>query len=161
MAEGRDPYRILQVDPGADAEVIAAAFRVLARKLHPDSGSADAARMAELNWAYGLLRDRDSRARYDRDRRLGRTEPARPPAAPTRRDGVGRSPDSGVGGARLDFGRYSGWTLREVARRDLDYLRWLSRHSSGAPLREEISALLWELDPDAARAAHRAGRNRR
>ncbi len=52
-----------------------------------------------------------------------------------------------AGSARLDFGRYQGWTLREVARGDLNYLRWLSRHASGARHREEIAILLREFEP--------------
>ena len=47
-----DPYKTLQVDPEAEDEVIAAAYRRLARKYHPDSaGGTDAgavARMAAL-----------------------------------------------------------------------------------------------------------------
>ncbi len=31
-----DPYKILQVDPEAEDEVIVAAYRRLARKYHPD-----------------------------------------------------------------------------------------------------------------------------
>jgi curved DNA-binding protein CbpA len=38
--ERRDPYRILNVTPGADPDVIRAAYRVLARKLHPDGKAA-------------------------------------------------------------------------------------------------------------------------
>ena len=43
---------------------------------------------------------------------------------------------------RLDFGRYQGWTLREVVQRDPDYLDWLRRHPSGARYREAIDILL-------------------
>jgi len=28
----------------------------------------------------------------------------------------------------LDFGRYRGWTLAQVARQDRDFLEWLQRH---------------------------------
>lgn len=59
------------------------------------------------------------------------------------------SPDS----SQLDFGRYAGWTLRDLARQDPDYLRWLSRHSSGLRYRQEILRLL----PDAGNV----GRDRR
>ena len=38
MVERRDPYRILQVQPDADPDVMRAAYRVLARKVHPDAG---------------------------------------------------------------------------------------------------------------------------
>jgi hypothetical protein len=46
------------------------------------------------------------------------------------------------GETRLDFGRYAGWRLADVARSDADYLRWLSRHSAGVRFREQIRALL-------------------
>ena len=47
----------------------------------------------------------------------------------------------------LNFGRYAGMTLKQVARQDPDYLRWLSRHSSGIRYRNAIEAVL----PDARR----------
>lgn len=144
----RDLYHVLQVDPAADPDVIAAAFRVLARKLHPDQGGPDASRMAELNHAYGVLRDPSARTAYDRERRGMIAAPATSrsaaPAGARRMDGP-------HGDARLDFGRYEGWTLREVARRDIDYLRWLSRHASGARHRPEIAVLLREFQPPKAR----------
>ena len=34
-----DPYKTLQVDPEAEDEVIAAAYRRLARKYHPDANA--------------------------------------------------------------------------------------------------------------------------
>ena len=135
MAE-RDAYRVLHVDPAADADVIAAAYRVLARKLHPDTGGDDAALMAELTRAYALLRDPARRAAYDRERRGGAPTTVAP--VPARADGAAPA------GSQLDFGRYAGWTLAEVARRDPDYLRWLSRHASGARFRLEIARLLGE-----------------
>ena len=51
-----DPYKVLQVDPEAEDEVIAAAYRRLARKYHPDVGGGPeaAARMTALNAAYTL-----------------------------------------------------------------------------------------------------------
>lgn len=140
----RDLYQVLQVDPAAEADVIAAAYRVLARKLHPDRAAREGERMIELNRAYAILRDPSSRARYDRDRALGIQQPIPVPEP----DGVRyTAPTAG----RLDFGRYEGWTLRDVARRDPDYLRWLSRHASGARHRAEIEALLRELEPPKSR----------
>ncbi len=52
--------------------------------------------------------------------------------------------------SRLDFGRYAGWSLRDLARHDPDYLRWLSRHSSGLRYRSEISRLM-PKDPEVGR----------
>jgi hypothetical protein len=43
---------------------------------------------------------------------------------------------------RLDFGRYAGSTLEELARVDPDYLRWLERHPSGVRYRAEIHRVL-------------------
>lgn len=62
----KDYYRILQVHPQAEEEVIQAAYRRLARKYHPDaSGGDDDAAMQELNEAYAVLSDPVQRAEYD------------------------------------------------------------------------------------------------
>ncbi|MDQ2941680.1 MAG: DnaJ domain-containing protein [Chloroflexota bacterium] len=153
MQPRRDAYLILQVDPSAHPDVIQAAYRVLARQLHPDGaaesdavGGAGHRKMSDLNWAYTVLKDSERRAAYDRERRIGVVR-SRSVASPEPGD-TAQSPDvtggvaGGMPGGTLDFGRYSGWRLRDVARRDLDYLRWLSRHGSGAPHREEIRQLL-------------------
>jgi DnaJ-class molecular chaperone len=65
-----DYYRVLQVDPDAEPEVIAAAYRKLAAKYHPDVNSSPEAntRMQEINVAYGVLGDPAARAEYDRAR---------------------------------------------------------------------------------------------
>lgn len=141
--ERRDPYRILQVQPDADPDVVRAAYRVLARKLHPDAGApvdADTERkMADLNWAFGVVRDPIRRQLWESDRRRA------PPPTPAERSthGAPRGPLGADGSElRLDFGRYEGWTLGEVARRDPDYLDWLRRHQSGARYRDAIDVLL-------------------
>lgn len=61
---------------------------------------------------------------------------------------------------RLDFGRYQGWTLAEVGRYDPDYLRWLSRHSSGVRYRNAILQLLitYDKQPVAASRSSRSSR---
>jgi toxoflavin biosynthesis protein ToxD len=61
-------YKILQIDPSAEPEVVQAAFRRLAQKYHPDAnGSSDATRrMQELNEAYDVLCDPAKRAAFDR-----------------------------------------------------------------------------------------------
>ena len=149
MDSRRDAYLILQVDPSAHRDVIQAAYRVLARQLHPDgtelSDAASHRKMTDLNWAYSILRDTNRRAEYDRERRVGvvrgRAISVPPSGAPP-----AAAPGSAGSGATLDFGRYSGWRLRDVARQDPEYLRWLSRHSSGAPHREEIKTLLYAAD---------------
>jgi curved DNA-binding protein CbpA len=45
-------------------------------------------------------------------------------------------------GAVLTFGRYAGWSLGEIARRDLEYLEWLDRTPIGRPHRDAIDTLL-------------------
>jgi hypothetical protein len=63
-------YRVLQVHPSAEPEVIEAAYRRLARKYHPDVNPdpGAAVRMRELSAAYDVLRDPARRAEYDRRR---------------------------------------------------------------------------------------------
>jgi curved DNA-binding protein CbpA len=146
-----DPYAVLQVAPTCEQEVVHAAFKALAMKYHPDrDGSRRAAdRMAELNRAYTLLRDADGRRAFDRSRRMtvaGVSVAAS--AAPA--GGAPRPPGGGAGASVLSFGRYSGWTLADLARRDPDYLLWLSRHSSGIRFRTEIYSLLRTMGVSAA-----------
>src|SRR3990170_5764429 len=143
MVERRDPYRILQVHPDADPDVVRAAYRVLARKVHPDASAPldelAERRMTDLNWAYALIRDPIKREIWESER--GRAPPPTPAESATH--GAPRGPLSADGGdLRLDFGRYEGWTLGEVVRRDPDYLDWLRRHASGARYRDAIDILL-------------------
>jgi curved DNA-binding protein CbpA len=66
-----DPYKVLQVDPEAEDEVIQAAYRRLAQKYHPDIAGPDGVpRMAALNAAWEVLRDPARRAAHDRQRGL-------------------------------------------------------------------------------------------
>ncbi|MFE7390739.1 DnaJ C-terminal domain-containing protein [Streptomyces sp. NPDC057582] len=64
----RDYYEVLGVPRTADAAEIQQAFRTLARRHHPDVNKDPAAeeRFKEINEAYGVLSDPDTRARYDR-----------------------------------------------------------------------------------------------
>jgi DnaJ-class molecular chaperone len=155
-----DYYKILQVDPGADPEVVTAAFRALARKLHPDRdiSGVEEYRMAELNRAYGVLRDPAMRQQYNRERALrmeamGPGEDATPPqarsgglAARWNRKGApsNGSAEAEPGETVLSFGRYAGQTLSQIAAHDADYLRWLGRHSSGLRYRRQIEQILRE-----------------
>lgn len=199
---GSDPYKILQVDPEAEDEVIAAAYRRLARKYHPDTatGTESSGRMEAINAAWEVLGDPMRRAAHDRQRAIqaavsrssaggspdaggGAGPPnaaqgvARPASSPqggpkprspepetvsrdwsSGRSSVGggydpsmRTPD-GMGaagrppgnpsGSVMNFGRYDGWSLGEIARADLEYLEWLDRMPIGRPYRDEIDAIL-------------------
>lgn len=175
---GPDPYKILQVDPEAEDEVIAAAYRRLARKYHPDVGGGPeaAARMTALNAAWELIGDPARRAAYERQRAVdaalarraaeagGQTSPAsRQPETVSRDWSSGRSstgsgydpsmrtadgagaagaPPGNPSGSVLNFGRYAGWSLGEIARADLEYIEWLDRMPIGRPYRDEIDAIL-------------------
>lgn len=150
-----DPYRVLQVVPGADQEVVHAAYRALALKYHPDRDTSGAAarRMAELNEAYRLVRDPVVRGEWDASN--GVASPAKPSKATGRGaaaapGAVPPPPRASAAGTRLEFGRYAGWTLRDLARRDPDYLRWLSRHASGLRYRTEIYQILGRMGAPAA-----------
>ncbi len=133
-----DPYRVLQVLPTAEPEVLNGAFRALAMKYHPDrqTGRHAERRMAELNAAWEMVRDAASREAFDRSRR-------RPAAtSSTTISGVIIPPDTQGLGTRLDFGRYAGWRLRDVVHQDTEYLKWLARSASGKQYRNEILDLL-------------------
>jgi hypothetical protein len=104
--------------------------------------------MRELNRALAVLTDPAQRRSYDErlaaDSALaGRDRvPVGPGQSHTLADRVQAQDLNGLGETRLDFGRYAGFTLGELARSDPDYLRWLSRHSSGIRYRGAIMRLL-------------------
>lgn len=56
--------------------------------------------------------------------------------------GAAGAPPGNPAGSVLNFGRYAGWSLGEIARRDLEYIEWLDRTPIGRPYREEIDAIL-------------------
>jgi molecular chaperone DnaJ len=77
----RDYYNILGVERGVSAEEIKRAYRVLARRWHPDRNQHDPeaeTRFKDITEAYRTLSDPDKRARYDRMGPLY-TEDGRPP----------------------------------------------------------------------------------
>ena len=67
MADKRDYYEVLGVPKTATDEEIKRAYRKLARQYHPDINKAPDAekKFAEINEAYGVLSDKDKRAKYD------------------------------------------------------------------------------------------------
>ena len=204
-----DPYKVLQVDPEAEDEVIEAAYRRLARKYHPDVAPAPDAqeRMVRINQAWEQLRDPVRRAAVDRARARAASQAARVTAADAHARTAGTGPygagpgpsgpfqrragstpsggphssdprwpmagmrdpsdESRAGdaagsvtsrfapgeaaagpppgnpsGSVLNFGRYSGWSLGEIARVELEYLEWLDRMPIGRFYQPEIDAIL-------------------
>ena len=68
MAEKRDYYEVLGVDKNADAAALKKAYRVLAKKYHPDTNPGDKeaeAKFKEASEAYAVLSDPDKRRQYD------------------------------------------------------------------------------------------------
>ena len=97
MADPLDPYKVLQVDPEAEDEVIQAAYRRLAQKYHPDraAGPEAVARMIAINAAWELIGEPEVRAAFDRARKALAPQ-ARPApsaaSAPTPRSAPAASP---------------------------------------------------------------------
>ncbi|HEY7463458.1 MAG TPA: DnaJ domain-containing protein [Candidatus Limnocylindria bacterium] len=170
---GRDYYKILQVDPEAEVDVIRAAYETLSTRFDPkrDLTGVHEIRLRELDRAFETLSDEGRRRVYDIER-AGAYEPVAPgemigipveqpvgaemlapSLAPAARTGLSSRLNGGaadhlgaaVGAVTLDFGRFAGRTLRDVAVEDVEYLRWLSRHSSGIRFRSEIERLLRSL----------------
>jgi hypothetical protein len=67
MQQRKNYYQILQVDPAAEPEVIAAAYKRLSIKYHPDTNISNDStrRMQQINEAFQVLKDPASRADYD------------------------------------------------------------------------------------------------
>ena len=159
----RDAYATLQVRADATDAEIAAAYRSLARRFHPDlAGPAGTEAMAGINGAWAALRTPERRAAYDRARQLGSPAPA--PAAPPGStsddvrvaawywthpspDGTGAAgrPPGRPSGSVLSFGRHIGWSLGEIARVDVGYLEWLLDRPEARTLHREITELLVQL----------------
>ena len=106
----RDYYDVLGVPRNADAQTIQQAFRKLARRHHPDVNHDPAAgeRFKEINEAYQVLSDPETRARYDRFgpdfRHIPEDYDERVAAAQGARSGGFRRGRRGGGPAGDDFG---------------------------------------------------------
>ncbi|MFN7296200.1 MAG: DnaJ domain-containing protein, partial [Pseudanabaena sp.] len=108
----RDYYEILGVDRSTDKEEIKRAYRRLARKYHPDVNKEAGAdeRFKEINRAYEVLSEPETRARYDRFGEAGVSS------------GGGGSPDMGDMGGFADifesfFSGFSNTGQQQQARR--------------------------------------------
>jgi DnaJ-class molecular chaperone len=98
----KDPYTVLGVARQASAAEIKAAYRRLAKRLHPDMSPGNGAneqRFKEVTAAYDLLSDPAKRARFDR----GEIDAAGAERGwGFRRAGAGRQRDDAGGGFSLD-----------------------------------------------------------
>ena len=151
-----DLYKILEVDPRAEPEVIQSAYRARARQVHPDVTGHDDD-MKRLNQAWEVLKDPARRATYDHQRegelvaatRQDSIEPVTHRSIT--RDLNSRDPNwagpppGNPFGSIMPFGRYKGWSVAEVARFDPDWLDWLTRVPSGRRFKEEIETILEAL----------------
>jgi len=86
MKQQRDHYAVLGVASDATPQEITHAYRILLRRHHPDTRGHDAAStttadadLRRIISAYAVLRDPESRVRYDQSRQ-------RVPIAPKRRE---------------------------------------------------------------------------
>ncbi len=59
-------------------------------------------------------------------------------------EGIGAAgpPPGRPSGTVLNFGRYAGWSLGEVARHDIEYIEWLDRAPIGRNYRQEVDGIL-------------------
>lgn len=162
--EQPDLYHVLLVDPDADQDVIRAAYRALAAKHHPDVGGT-AEQMAALNRAYAVLSDPVVRATYDRRRRAILANEQARASGPDDGTASAASTSAGVAaaggrGSVLDYGRYSGWTIEQVARHDPDFLEWFVRTPGGRPYHAEIARELRQVQAVTAAAPDPGNRGR-
>ena len=68
MADKGDYYEVLGVDKNADEAALKKAYRVLAKKYHPDTNPGDKeaeAKFKEASEAYAVLSDPEKRRQYD------------------------------------------------------------------------------------------------
>jgi hypothetical protein len=56
--------------------------------------------------------------------------------------GAAGPPPGRPSGTVLNFGRYAGWSLGEVARHDIEYIEWLDRAPIGRNFRQEVDEIL-------------------
>ena len=110
MADGPDPYKVLQVDPEAEDEVIQAAYRRLAQKYHPDraTGSEAVERMVAINAAWELIGEPARREAYDRSVRHRPSSGSVGGPGPASSSGSSSRPAAAAGGTSTGHAAASG-----------------------------------------------------
>jgi hypothetical protein len=98
--------------------------------------------MSQLNAAWAVLGDKRLRAAYDAAR-VPQSLLNTPPV-PVAGDSSVEPPQRGVGDSSgtIDFGRYAGWSLKQVVQQDPNYAEWLIRTPIGRRLAPEARVLL-------------------
>lgn len=56
--------------------------------------------------------------------------------------GAAGEPPGRPSGSVVNFGRYAGWSLGEIARTDVEYIEWLDRAPIGRQYRDEVDQIL-------------------
>jgi len=150
-------YQILRLDPGVDDDVLTAVYRrwMERARLADLTDDRRAQVLRAFQEAYEVLHDPERRRRYDEELAGPSggavvTMEVEPPAviplgsSSSSREAVPRPkvPVPAASARVLDFGRYAGWSLRQVALRDRDYLEWLRRSPGGRHYRADITAIL-------------------
>lgn len=119
MKEFPDHYAALGIRPTADQEVIAAAYRALVKKYHPDTAQGDgetaAVRFREVKDAHDVLGHPERRAIYDAERAKRGMDRASEPGADR---AIGRDAPRALGGG----GYYSTRPAETVFRAERDDL---------------------------------------
>jgi len=135
MADYKDYYRILGLEPGAGDEEVRRAYRDLALKHHPDRQGGDTCRFQEVQEAYEVLSDPRRRDRYLRDRQA-REEPSVRPWNARREEefpGRGGYPSDLFGDLLADLlGRRQGWERRPTV--EITLTQEEARHGASVPL---------------------------
>ena len=101
MTDAPDPYKVLQVDPEAEDEVIQAAYRRLAQKYHPDRSTGQEAvdRMVAINAAWETIGNPKRRASFDLARSAAAVAQQTPTSPTSAAPGAGAGrPSSPSGG---------------------------------------------------------------
>jgi curved DNA-binding protein CbpA len=151
MIPANDPYRVLRIPRDAEHLVIRAAYRALAWQWHPDRGGAPG-QMIQINEAWRILGDSSRRAAFDAAGLTGAAGPTPGPApAPSDPGAVERPSRAATEPGVIDYGRYAGWSIDQLADHDPDFLEWLVRMPAGRQYAVQIREILGR------REAQRAG----